>query len=92
MSVIITDINKMISDSEKLKSIAKKYERTIQNFSILINKMDCWQGPDAQEYIEITNSNIKVYEEVGLVLKEYAEFLNIEAKKIDTLSKEIDEK
>lgn len=89
MSIIITDINQMISDSEKLKSLVKKYERTIQNFNITINTMDCWQGPDAEEYKEIMNSNIKVYEEVGIVLKEYAEFLGNEAKKIDNVAKEI---
>ncbi len=88
MSIIITDINKMISDSERLKNLTKKYERTIQNFEATIKNMNYWSGEDAESYKSTMSSNIKVYEEVGNVLKDYAEFLNIEAKRIDTLIKE----
>lgn len=88
MSIISADISKMKSDSETLKQLANKYNKTILSFESTIRDMSCWSGEDANNYKKDLLGNIEIYEQVGNILLEYANFLGKEADKIKKLAKE----
>ncbi len=75
MSSIIIDTKKMEVDKNYLLSLNKKYLTYIQNIKELINKTDYWEGIDANNFREDLRETCMVYDEVGSILKEYANFL-----------------
>ena len=74
MSNIIIDTKKMEIDKNYLLSLNKKYVSYIQNIKELINKTDYWEGIDANNFREDLKQTCMVYDEVGSILKEYANF------------------
>lgn len=89
MSTIITDTNKMKKDGELLKKLTNKYKKTIQKFELTTEDIKkSWSGKDADEYLINIKNNIHVYEEVGIALEQYSDFLINEANKIETFVKQ----
>ena len=74
MSNIIMDTKKLEVDKNYLLSLNKKYVSYIQSIKELINKTDYWEGIDADNFREDLKETCMVYDEVGSLLKEYANF------------------
>ena len=68
------DTKKMEIDKNYLLSLNKKYVSYIQNIKELINKTDYWEGIDANNFREDLKETCMVYDEIGSLLKEYANF------------------
>ena len=85
MSLIQTDIDKMIEDSKVLFILANRYNQNINQIKKITTKDDFWKGIDAENFKKDLISSCKVYDEVGTILKEYAIFLDNNAKEIDKI-------
>ena len=72
---IQSDLKKMNEDGRALLSLSNQYLQYISMFKTLINKEDSWSGIDAKATKEDMIQSCKVYDEVGKILKEYANFL-----------------
>lgn len=75
MSIINCDIQKLKESGVLLSSIANRYYQQIDNFELMIKRMECWSGPDADRYIDDIKSNIVFYRKLGDELENYALFL-----------------
>ena len=74
MSNIVIDTKKMEVDKKYLLSLNQKYVSYIQSIKSLINKTDYWKGIDADNFRDDLKETCMVYDEVGSLLKEYANF------------------
>lgn len=88
MSNLKADTKKMKKNGDELKLLAKKYNKTILNFQATIKSMDCWSGADADAYKHDVLANCDVYEQIGDVLYQYANFLVKEANRLEKFAKE----
>ena len=79
---------KMKKNGEELKLLAKKYNKTILNFQTTMNGMNCWTGTDADNYKKDVLENCDVYEQIGDILFQYADYFVKEADRIERFAKE----
>ena len=88
MSNLSADTKKMKKNGEDLKLLAKKYNKTILNFQTTMHDMNCWTGDDANAYKKDVLANCDIYEQIGDVLYQYADFLVKEADRLERFAKE----
>jgi hypothetical protein len=88
MSSLSTDTKRMRKDGEELKILARKYNKTIFNFQSSFTNMDCWSGDDANVYRKDVLANCDIYEQIGDVLFQYANYLIKEAERLEKFEKE----
>ncbi len=74
MSSITIDTKKLEIDKNYLFSLNKKYFDYIQNIKSFISNDNYWSGTDADNFREDLKETCMVYDEVGSLLKEYANF------------------
>lgn len=86
MSLIQTDTKRMAEDGEALFFLANRYIQYINQMKSIIKKQEAWKGIDADNFKSDVVSSYEVYDEVGVILKEYATFLMKSSQKIDMLS------
>ena len=85
MNLIKIDTNKLKNDGERLLFLSNRYIQYINMLKLLINKIDSWNGADADQFKEAIANSYTAYEEMGSVMKEYAYFLIRHSKEIETL-------
>ncbi len=83
MSLIQTDTDRMSEDSKILFVLANRYNQYINQIKRITIKDDYWKGIDAGNFRRDLISSCEVYDEVESILKEYAIFLDNNAKEID---------
>ena len=88
MSNLCADTKKMKKNGEELKLLSKKFNKTILNFQSTVKGMTCWTGDDANTYKKDVLVNCDIYEQIGDVLYQYANFLVKEADRIEKFAKE----
>lgn len=86
MSLIQTDIDKMSEDGKMLFVLANRYNQYINQIKKITTKDDYWKGIDAENFKKDLVSSCEVYDEIGSILKEYAVFLDNNAKEIDRVA------
>ena len=86
MSLIQTDITKMKEDGKLLFILANRYNQYINQLKKITVKDDYWKGIDADNFRKDLISSCEVYDEVGSILKEYAMFLETNAKETERIT------
>lgn len=88
MESLDADPIRMKQAGEELKLLAKKYNKTILSFRTSMNGMDCWAGMDADKYKADVLKNCDVYDQIGDILYQYANFFVKEADRLEKFAKE----
>jgi hypothetical protein len=76
MGYINLDTKKMEIDKDYLYTLNKKYVSCIQKIKTIISNNEYWEGNSADSFRNELKETCLVYDEVGTILKDYANFLN----------------
>lgn len=87
MTLIQTNIKKMDDAGRQMLSLANRYIENINEFKKIASDEKSWNGVDADAFRRDIKSNCLIYDEVGKILKEYANFLIKESQNIDKISR-----
>lgn len=75
MSYLSIDTKRLEKDYNDLVVLNNKYNDCIDSLKYIINNIDYWKGVDADSFIKDFKQSCTVYDEVGLLLKQNASYL-----------------
>ena len=75
MSYLNIDTKRLEKDYNDLVELNNNYNDCIDNLKYIINNIDYWNGADADNFIKDFKESCTVYDEIGLLLKQYASYL-----------------
>lgn len=86
MSVIKADTFKMKQTVNSLNTLNKRYIDYIESIKDIAVKDHYWKGADGDAFREDLKNTCVVYDEVAIILKQYATFMESYAKELENVA------